>query len=182
MDPKRIILLMAERLYEDMKAVTMQNPTQIVDDDGARAYNSLLARVRREFHFVDIVSDFPDWSPRTIKYKDAMVVTGQLHAMLQAVMEKQQPVPSRALSAPTSAGPRPMGPNPISAPTGAVRRPMPAGAPNDSQFPGMDVNAPAPPPKPSPTPTPSASADQDLYGKTSAPRRNEDGTIPFSLD
>lgn len=190
---------MAERLYEDIKFVTQQNPTQIVDDDGCRAYNSLLTRVRREFHYVDNVADFPEWSPRTIKYKDALVVSGQLYGMLSALTEQRgtQPV-SPAVSAGTSlgaapptqgAGRTPVQGNPMSQPTGHVPRRPPMGRPSsgasDTQFPGNDPSATSVPTRQEPkSPNPRPAREQPSMGSANPtpPKRNEDGTIPFSLD
>ncbi len=93
MDSKKLLLHMSHRLYEDIKFVTAQNPTQIVDDDGVRAFNNLLAKTRKYFARCEFTGDFTDWSPRTIKYKDAMVSAGQLFAMIEALVVVQ-PAPS----------------------------------------------------------------------------------------
>ena len=169
MDPKRLLAVMADRLYDDIKFVTEQNPTQIVDDDGARAYNVLLLRVRKHFSQAEPVADFQEWAPRTIKYKDALVVAGQLAAMVRALSEVEarpfspaatpvnvpQPIPQHAptpvMMPPAAASLRP--------PTAPIMRPQP--------------QPPAPPPRPH---------DEELYGSALPPKRNDDGTIPFSLE
>lgn len=87
MDSKRLLVIMAERLYDDIRFVTQQSPTQIVDDDGARAYNLLLAKSRKYYPTIEFLPDFSDWMPRTIKYKDALVASGQLFALLKAASE-----------------------------------------------------------------------------------------------
>ena len=220
MDPKRLLTLMAERLYDDIRFVTEQNPTQIVDDDGARAYNSIITRVRKLYPYVENVADFPDWSPRTIKYKDALVVAGQLAAMLRALMEPAGPMrqgPPQGGGAPISSSTQGV-PNLISAPTslglaaqtsvpvgqvnaGSVPIPRPAtqnispstqGYPRP-QMPQQVQNVPPssqgmmpPPPPPrhqhEPVPVPANPHDPELYGPNRPPRRNDDGTIPFSME
>ncbi len=83
MNDQRILLAaMSRQLYEDIKFVTQQSPTQIVDDEGARAFNTLLGKTRHLYQNIEFVQDFQDWTPRTIKYKDALVIAGQLFAML----------------------------------------------------------------------------------------------------
>lgn len=136
MDNRHLLRIMARQLYLDMRFITQQSPTQIVDDEGARTYNALLARVREAFPTVDAVRDFNDWAARTIKYKDALVVCGQLHALIAASV----------------------GPVAAKSPAAAVGTPEPGG-------------------------NPAARDDYDdaLYGPD-ASRRQEDGTIPFSLD
>lgn len=198
-----MITVMAERLYEDIKFVTQQNPTQIVDDDGARAYNSLLARAKKEYPSVEVFDDFPTWSPRTIKYKDALVVAGQLFALLNALTERQSGM-SRALTSQTASafhrrgGPQPQPQVNPSAPQAPQRPPQqqPQGSSNQTE--ASFLSAPtqvAPPPQEAPrpqqpqAPKPRQSGareqplDEELYGSAGQPpRRNEDGTIPFSLD
>lgn len=220
MDPKRLLTLMAERLYEDIRFVTEQNPTQIVDDDGARAYNSIISRVRKLYPYVENVADFPDWSPRTIKYKDALVVAGQLAAMLRALLEPagpmRQPGPQQGgppisqstqgvpnlISAPTSLGlvaqtsvpvgqvgnapiPRPATQNISPSSQGYPRQQMPQGPQQQAgNIPSSSSPIPPPPgrqqePVPAVAPNPH---DPELYGPNRPPRRNTDGTIPFSME
>ena len=174
-DPKVLLLLMSERLYEDIKFVAQQNPTQIVDDDGAKAYNSLLLRAKKAFVGQELLADFPEWAARTIKYKDALVVAGQFNALLNGLISHgiggaaSQPWAAQieAYTAPAAA-----------APAGQMQRgtPVPAPAPRGS--------GPKPPPLPKDANEPTRPGEDDeLYGPVSTPaRRNDDGTIPFSLE
>lgn len=168
MDSKRLLTVMAERLYEDIKFVTQQNPVQIVDEDGARAFNALLNRARRHFPGAEPLADFSEWSPRAIKYKDALVVSGQLHAMLRALTGDQRPVrPQGAVRTPVSSGGHPGSPPPRY--TSEAPR-----APSDTQVPRVsteDETSSAAPRRPQPQ-----------HPRPASPQRNEDGTIPFSLD
>lgn len=170
-------MLMAERLYEDIKFVTQQNSTQMVDEDGARAYNALLAKARRHYPQVEYVHDFPDWSARTIKYKDALVVAGQFWAMLRALTEPE----------PRERRPMPVSPHQAASHQGAT---PPQRDPSSTNIPGL-------PPPPGTTPLPvdlrpraqreparvsGKPVDEELYGSTPPPKRNNDGTIPFTLE
>jgi len=77
-----ILVKLAEQMYEDIKFITEANPTQVVDEDTARVYNSLLKEVRRAKPTNGIIQVFEEMSPRTLKYKDALVVVGQLYRIL----------------------------------------------------------------------------------------------------
>ncbi|MCC5876527.1 MAG: hypothetical protein JJU11_09950 [Candidatus Sumerlaeia bacterium] len=195
MDERVLLLAMAERLYQDIKFVTEQSPVQIVDEDGARAYNTLLARVRTHFSSLPTMSDFQEWSPRSIKYKDALIVAGQLHAMVKTVVEPvRQPAPAAAPYSPSPSdsfqnrgGIRPQ------TSTGVPRRPSPAAPPSSDSVRGQSYT-PVSEQTPNPTsertsrssqhtPLPDRdSFDSDLYGSSQPPKRNDDGTIPFTLD
>ncbi|MCB2155795.1 hypothetical protein KQI84_13005 [bacterium] len=86
--PKTTVLLnkMACQLYSDIRFIAQLNPTQIVDDDTAKMFNSLLAEVRQNFHSVPQVFFFGEMTGRTIKYKDALIVVGQLKSIMEAVL------------------------------------------------------------------------------------------------
>lgn len=203
MDERRLLLAMAERLYTDIRFVTEQSPVQIVDDDGAKAYNSLLARVRVQFSNLPPIADFHDWSPRSIKYKDALIVAGQLYAMIKIVVD---PAPVRHPVAPPGVGAPSQSPSDTQIPTaqrqfgvrpptgvGNLRRPAPQGSVDTGR--GSSLHTPLPDDTPNPAlhrPRTESSShvpvgdresfDTDLYGTRQPPKRNDDGTIPFTLD
>jgi len=169
MDPKRLLTIMAHRLYEDIKFVAEQNPTQPVDDDGAKAYNSLVAKARKIYGGLDHMADFSDWAARTIKYKDALLVAGQFSAMLEALTAGDTRMPSRSGTSTGTSAPGAPQVTPLGLPP---RVHVPQGPP-----PPMPQMPQAPPQAPSPP------IDVELYGPAvSTPKRNDDGTIPFSLD
>jgi hypothetical protein len=193
MDPKRLLLQMIKQLYDDIKFVTQQNPTQIVDDDGSRCYNSLLGKARKYFPYDEFVGDFSDWQPRSIKYKDALVVVGQLCSMITALMEASKEGSRDRVMRPTN-----MAPTPAPARHQGSPRPMPAGGGHGSTSPSSTQNRMINRHTPAPTPIPDdlnprpirprapqelrkPGADKDLYG-TDPVVRNNDGTIPFTLD
>lgn len=180
MNKKLMLFQMASRLYEDIKFVTELNSTQIVDEDGAKAYNSLLHKVKSQFNLGEFEEDLAEWSPRTIKYKDALVAAGQLFAMVEALVGSEV---RRELTPPPSHAPAP---SPRMEP-----RAVPAAAPVPPAPPPDAPANPGPPPR-APlqnhqmAPHESQNSDFDdmdteLYGSDPI-IRNEDGTIPFSLD
>lgn len=77
-----ILVKLSEQMYQDIKFITEANPTQVVDEDTARVFNSLLKEVRRSKPSNGIIQVFEEMSPRTLKYKDALVVVGQLYRIL----------------------------------------------------------------------------------------------------
>jgi hypothetical protein len=213
MDAKALLARMAWQLYQDIRFIAEQNPTQVMDEDGAKAFNMLLVRAKKAYPTVDIVQDFEPWNPRTIKYKDALLVIGQVSSAIGALLgdDSGELVPLAA-TAP--------------APAPAAQQPRPAPAPAQSA-------AQAPPPRPAaqprvqqvatPHPVPSHRSappaftpsqqrpshaeiqrqsrgvpalndsldmehgeapgyDSELYGPNTPPKRNDDGTIPFTLD
>ncbi len=85
-DQRQLLRVMSGQLYADIRFIAERNPTQVVDDEGAKTYNALLGRLRRAFPGLESLSDFGDWSPRTIKYKDALMVAGQIHALVAAAL------------------------------------------------------------------------------------------------
>ncbi len=173
MNPKMLLLHMSHRLYEDIKFVTAQNPTQIVDDDGTRAYNAVLAKTRKYINAGDFMDDFQDWTPRSIKYKDALVAVGQLHAMIQACVESgnNYDFPNIGHSDSESYNDDSVDIEEDEKSESPFRKESSAHLqdPNivgDEQF---------------ETSSKRDSSDKELYG-TDDVKRNEDGTIPFSLD
>ncbi len=84
-DARRTLSFLARQLYRDVHFVTQLNPVNIVDDETTHAFNSLLAEARRLFPGNNIVATFKDMAPRNIKYKDALIVSGQLAAFLELV-------------------------------------------------------------------------------------------------
>lgn len=167
MDPKKLLVHMAQRLYADIRFVTEQNPTQIVDDDGAKAYNSLLVKARKHFPS-EFIDDFGEWSPRTIKYKDALVVAGQFCALLEAQTRdlfptaqprpRPGPLPPQATPFPGGSPTQPAGAGPAGAPpsaSGVYRKPGP------EQF--------------------RTEYDEELYGPKPA-QKNPEGIVPFTLE
>ncbi len=176
MDHGALLTHLAERLYRDIRFVTEQNPVQIVDDDGARAFNNLLNRVRTSFGEVDYIQDFQNWSPRTIKYKDALVVVGQLHALLQQLsgsVSVQAPVPKQQVY--EADNQNDLSNDSVDLPPASEQKVSQNISQNDYYGDQMQKEPPSGRKRES-------QFDQELYGNSSIPDRNEDGTIPFRLD
>jgi hypothetical protein len=218
MDAKALLARMAWQLYQDIRFVTEQNPTQVVDEDGAKSYNMLLTRAKKAFPTVDIVQDFEPWNARTIKYKDALLVVGQVSSVIAALVgdeaEAQTPAPRPQTQQAPAPAPQQAAPPPRqAAPPPQQQQQQPAPAPRVQQ---VNTNTPYPVPSQRPAPaafTPSQQRashadvqrqsrgvpalndsldmehgevgpnyDSELYGPNSPPKRNDDGTIPFTLD
>ncbi len=154
-----ILLGLAEQMYEDVRFITEHSPTQVVDDDTARMFNSLLAEVRVNAPGVVAVVKFGDMSPRTLKYKDALVVVGQLRTMLR--ISTQTDVSRIARE--------------------SMRRVME----NESLDESLDEEeSPSSSARTSRDTVPSSDRvvhDPELYG-TAPVVTNPDGTVPFALD
>lgn len=155
-----VLVGLARQMYEDIRFITEQNPTQVVDDDTARMFNTLLAEAQQAFRSAPLVFSFNEMSPRTLKYKDALVVVGQLYRLL-------------AMFAPP----------PAARPAAA-----PARQPSEALDPSLDEGEyDEQPPARALTPEEEAAqrqieADRELYGDgPQPPKVNPDGTIPFSL-
>ena len=84
-DARRTLAFLARQLYRDVHFVTQLNPVNIVDDETAHSFNSILGEARRLFPGNNILATFKDMAPRNIKYKDAVIVAGQLAAFLELV-------------------------------------------------------------------------------------------------
>lgn len=80
-----LLVKMTEQMYEDIRFVAENNPTQVVDDESTRMFNALLAQIRAARPEEILLTIFSDMNPRTLKYKDAVVVTGQLRCLTRAI-------------------------------------------------------------------------------------------------
>lgn len=94
-DARRTLAFLARQLYRDVHFVTQLNPVNIVDDETAQSFNALLGEARRMFPGNNMLATFKDMAPRNIKYKDAVIVAGQLAAFLQ-LATGGVPVPAAA--------------------------------------------------------------------------------------
>ncbi len=153
-----ILLGLAEQMYEDIKFITEQSPTQVVDDDTVRMFNSLLSEVRLSCPGCVGVVKFTEMNARTLKYKDALVVLGQLRTMLR--LSTQTDVDQIA------------------------RESMRKVLENESLDESLDEEDEEAPQQISEETEPSSDRvvhDPELYG-TSPVRTNPDGTVPFALD
>lgn len=171
-----VLLGLAQQMYEDIKFITSQNPTQVVDEDTTRIFNHLLNDVKQGYMNVPQVFAFEAMSPRTLKYKDALVVAGQVYRLLALVSDggapaarpqprpapQQQGAPHQQGAPPQQAGSSPNVPRPV--PGGSS-----ASIPRQS---GPSAQRPKEPP---------TNHDHELYGEKPPPKLNDDGTVPFSL-
>jgi len=82
-DARNTLSFLALQLYRDVRFVTNLNPVNIVDDETATSFNSLLNEAKRLFPGNGLLGSFREMAPRNIKYKDAVIVAGQLAAFLE---------------------------------------------------------------------------------------------------
>lgn len=83
MNTSLMILTMVQQFYADCKVVCEANPTQPVDEDSTEMFNNLLRESMTVFPGCLFLKGFREMAPRNIKYKDAMVVAGQLYALVR---------------------------------------------------------------------------------------------------
>ncbi|MGF1571763.1 MAG: hypothetical protein ACFCU1_01685 [Sumerlaeia bacterium] len=82
-----LLVKLTEQMYQDIKFVAENNPTQVVDDESTRMFNAVLTQMREARPQLSVLNMFSDMNPRTLKYKDALVVTGQLKCLAHALNE-----------------------------------------------------------------------------------------------
>lgn len=88
MDSRTILMHMAKRFYEDVKFVTNLNPVNIVDEETTAAFNNLLSDSKMAYPANPTLKSFNTLSPRNLKYKDCVVVAGQLAAFLELMSNR----------------------------------------------------------------------------------------------
>jgi len=180
-----VLLGLAEQMYEDVKFIAQLNPTQVVDDDTAKMFNGLLNEVRVNAPGVTGVLAFEQMSGRTLKYKDALVVVGQLRTLLRIadktdLQRLSRDSMRRALENESLD-------ESISEPEPAPR--PKTEAPGERRSRAAVETQPPPPAAPrrpstasAPRPDTNFSHDPELYGEKPPVRLNDDGTVPFVLD
>ncbi len=151
----KIVLMVSltQQMYEDIKFITQHNPTQVVDEDTVRMYNSLLNEVRVTMPGVTAVLAFEEMNARTLKYKDALVVVGQLMRLLEVASREQFPIETLF--------------NMSSDPPTRVQRSVRRNN-QEEEYEEEDDEYNI--------------HDEELYGPNRPVHVNADGTVPFSLD
>ncbi|MDK2971445.1 MAG: hypothetical protein PWP23_1200 [Candidatus Sumerlaeota bacterium] len=153
-----LLAALSEQMYRDIRFITQSNPTVVVDDDTVKMYNSLLTEVRKSFpHAVESIA-FEEMTPRTLKYKDALVVVGQLACLVKVMTG---------------------GENLAAAPAASVSQAASQPVARSGQTVLRVAEAPA---EPEEAPEAEPPLDPELYGPTPPLHLNEDGTVKFSLD
>ncbi|MEQ8822114.1 MAG: hypothetical protein RLY93_17900 [Sumerlaeia bacterium] len=153
-----LIYGMARQMYEDIRYVAGNNPKEVVDDDTAKMFNNLLKNVRAVFPTLRQINDFDPMAPRTLKYKDAMVVVGQLASLLKIINDEHNRLSDAAAGrarAPQQG-------------QGAAKAPAQGG----NRGPGAKA---APQEEP-------LFHDRELYGDSPPKTLTDEGIVPFTLD
>jgi hypothetical protein len=167
---QEILVGLARQMYDDIRFITEHNPTQVVDDDTARVFNTLLLEVQQTFRSTPMVFAFNEMSARTLKYKDALVVMGQLYRLLRLMTQD-----ARAAAAAAAPGP---------AQRASKVAPRPPSEALDPSLDEGEYDQPAEPPASARDQAIKSQleSDSELYGDGPLPPKvNPDGTIPFSL-
>ncbi len=162
---------LARQMYDDIRFNAATSPTAPLDEDTTRLFNALLRFSRESYPGQATLESIAEMTPRTIKYKDALVVVGQLTVFLafkSGALESQKGSPAGA-------------PEPAAAavhPASRVRAIGPEATPFDFTSPSEDRVA-----------IPEAASwsgvhdlERELYGPNPPKRLNADGTVPFTLE
>lgn len=98
MEQRILLLELSRQLYEDFRFLAQNNSTQQVDEDSALAFNAVLREAQTLFSNYTFIQHLREFAPRNVKFKDAMVVSGQLYTLLHHLLETEFP----AVSAPSN--------------------------------------------------------------------------------
>lgn len=155
-----LLVKLTEQMYQDIRFVAENNPTQVVDDESTRMFNAVLAQLKLTKPQASIFTMFVDMNPRTLKYKDALVVVGQLRCTAKALDESAEAY-SAMISKANSEGQQ----------SGQKKNETenPANNQNSSEKDSLDDSGEA-----------ESIDDEELYG-TKSLRINEEGIVPFDL-
>ena len=63
---QELLVGLARQMYDDIRFITEHNPTQVVDDDTARVFNTLLLEVQQTFRSQPLVFSFNEMAARTV--------------------------------------------------------------------------------------------------------------------
>jgi len=164
---KAILTALARQMYEDIRFNAANAPTMAVDEDTTRLFNILLRQTREAYPRLGVLEGFSDIVPRTIKFKDALVVAGQLQTILTYQLEGAAPARTEK-----SFGPTPVGMHSSSSSLPKLSKPL--GSSETVRTP-YDTESDR-------TPTSAEGFEAELYGPNPPKRLNADGTVPFSLE
>ncbi len=109
MDKRDLLLEMTGQFYEDCSAIASHSPMQQADEETCMMFNNLLREVQTSFSYCALLGGFREMAPRNVKFKDAVVVAGQLLAIMRTLHRASSPLTdvsgvSGAPSAPGQAG------------------------------------------------------------------------------
>lgn len=175
-----VLLGLAEQMYEDVKFIAQLNPTQVVDDDTAKMFNGLLNEVRINCPGVTAVLAFEAMTGRTLKYKDALVVVGQMRALLRMAETTDLQRLSRD-SMRRAMENESLDESMDIAPPQKQKIDAPASERRAAEAPGQGTPSPRRAAAPA-RPDTNFALDPELYGEKPPVRLNDDGTVPFVLD
>lgn len=152
-----LLSLLTQQMYDDIKFISENNPTQVVDEDTARMFNTLLKDIRLAQPEQEMFNFFFEMSPRTLKYKDALVVCGQLNCLVNALSNSEVDYEEM-----------------IRRTQDKIQKPHP------SQFSNRPIQTGKAETVDESIEENKDSIDEELYGTTNL-RMNKDGIVPFNL-
>lgn len=158
---RRLLFEMTRQFYEDCKYIAENNSTQPLDEDGCATFNAILQEAQTEFPEYELLLKFREMPPRSVKFKDAMLVAGQLHRIVANLTElsgrgtgAEAPKAAPRPAAPPQAASRPSGTGASTAPAApAPQRSLPS---NDNWPQPASTSGSPSPPEGAPAPRPAA--------------------------
>lgn len=140
MNTRLLILEMTRQFYEDCKYIAENNSTQPLDEDACNLYNTILKETQAVFPECDLLEKFREIPPRAVKFKDAVLMGGQVYRICQCLVDASDP--ARASVSEGAAGTPPPAGGQDSAQGVSAARPgdAPGGAtpnPSGTRAPGM---------------------------------------------
>jgi hypothetical protein len=165
---------LARQMYDDIRFNAASNPTAPLDEDTTRLFNALLRYSRESYPGQATLESITEMTPRTIKYKDALVVIGQLTVFLafkSGTLESQKGAVSAAAESTKPAG--------LAHPASRVMTINPDATPFELAASAGDRAAV---PDGGGTWSGVHDLERELYGPNPPKRLNADGTVPFSLE
>lgn len=167
---KAILAALARQMYDDIRFNAANAPTMAVDEDTTRLFNILIRQTREVLPRLAVLEGFVDMIPRTIKYKDALIVAGQLHTILRYQAGDGTATPAGPASTSSFAGQRSS-----SSSTSLPKLSKPFNIPDSVSTTGGETESGR-------VPTNAEEFEEKLYGPNPPKRLNADGTVPFSLE
>ena len=160
MKSSALLLPMVRQLYEDCRYIAESSPTQPVDEDSCLMYNRLLQQIQKSYPFCHQLRRFREIPSRNLKFKDIVILTGQMQALLERLVKLPETVTRKMSQAPAPKTPatpsRPLNPipKPLSNTTPDSLSPIPQSHERSSpKAPMTPISAPLSPlPKAIPTP------------------------------
>ncbi len=90
MSSNLLLLEMARQFYEDCRYIADNNSTQPVDEDTCLMFNTLLTEMQQAYPSCGHLHHFREMPARSLKFKDAVIVAGQLYTIAHFLLENPE--------------------------------------------------------------------------------------------